>query len=73
MKNLITLVVAIIFLVGCENRSCKCDDDIQFSWEDKELEDVVISVPNAVLRMGDPLAIRIERLNDEVLWKENRI
>ena len=65
-----TLILSLLFLfVSCENRTCECRDDLNYSWEDKELEDVIIAAPNAVLDVGDPLAISISRINNEVVWK----
>lgn len=69
MKIIYTVLCLFLLFVSCENRTCECQDDLNFSWEDKVLEDVIIATPNAVLNVGDPLAISISRLNDEVIWK----
>jgi len=70
MKPFFYILLLIVTITSCEKRNCTCQDDLQFSWVDNnELENVVVSVPNAVLNVGHPLAISVSGINKNILWK----
>ena len=71
--TIFTFLLAFLF-IGCEKRTCRCDDDLHLTWaNDKKLENIDVLVPNAVLISGDALAIRIDRIDEPVVWKLQRV
>lgn len=69
------LLIAITLLLGCEKRSCTCEDDMQFIWnEDIQLTNVDIQLPNAVLNIGKPFTMSIGKFGQmsfpsEIPWE----
>lgn len=71
------LCVSLLF-TNCDKRECECGDDLEFIWKDGvQLDDVDIIVPNAVLNIGQPLAIAVFSFNPDVNntldWKLEKV
>ena len=70
MRPAYLILICVIFLFSCEKRECECRDDIMIIWKDEIKPDsTFVALPNAVLNIGKPLAIRISSFGAEVEWE----